>query len=74
MSRMAEHHALYAMSGSEVGLGSLLDAVLSVSVNFSQFALQNFYLLTRHVGTDCMGADDSMSDVLCVDSGKGSRT
>ena len=61
------------------GLGSLLAAVLSVSVNFSQFALQKFHQLTGRVGTDCMSADDSMSaddlmsDGLCCDFGKRSR-
>ena len=72
--RMAEHHELYAMSGSEVGLGSLLAAVLSVCVNFSQFALQKSYCLTACVGTDCTGTDNSMSDSLCCDFRKGSGT
>ena len=72
--KSAEHHALYAIIGSKVGLGSLLVAELSVCVNFSQFALWKFHCLTACVGTGCMGADDSMSDSLCYDFRNESRT
>ena len=72
--RIAEHHALYAVFGSDVGMGSLMDAVLSLSVNFAQSAFRKFHLLTGRVGTELMVVDDSISDGLCWHFGKRLRT
>ena len=69
-STVGEHHALCAMSGLVVGLRGLLVAVLSVSVNYFKLALQKFHWLAGCIGTDNMGADDSMSDDLWCNFGK----
>ena len=62
------------MFGSDVGPGSLLAVVLSLSVNFAQSTLRKFHLLTGRVGTELMVVDDSIVDGLCWDFGKRSRT
>ena len=62
------------MFGSDFELGSLLAAVLSLSVNFAQSAFRKFHLLTGLVGTELMVVDDSIIDGLCWDFGKRSRT
>ena len=57
------------MFGSDVGLGSLLAAVLSLSVNYAQSTFRKFHLLTGGVGTELMVVDDSIIDGLCWDFG-----
>ena len=71
---MLVHQALYAVSGSDAGLGSCRAVVFRVSVYLSQFAFRKFHRLTGLVGTELMGADVSMMDGRCWDFGNGSRT
>ena len=71
---MAEHQELYAVFGSDVGLGSWLAAVLKSLVKVAQSAFLKFHLLTSLVGTDLMVDEVSMMEGLCCDFGKAVST
>ena len=73
-ARMAEYQELYAVFGSDIGLGSWLAAVLRSSVKVAQSAFLKFHLFTGLIGTDLMVVEVSMMEGRCCDFEKSVST
>ena len=71
---MTEYQKLYAVFGSEVGLGSWLAAMLRSSVKVAQSAFLKFHLLTSLISTDLMVEEVLMMECRCCDFGKAVST